>query len=115
MINHPARVQKGTKMELNKWVGGCKVHASPWIDKKNIYVNVQYFKPGQSIYQPPVWEKRALIANDEAGRRLVFEYTDTLVNAFRQGKIPDKAFVQVGKGFCSNVGQADAIKKEGRA
>lgn len=83
-------------MKIDKWVSGCNVVAFPWIDGKNIYVNVRYYKPGQAISHAPVWEKTAYIEDNERGRVLVFEYTDTLVNAFCIGKIKHGDYVRVG-------------------
>lgn len=83
-------------MRFEKWEGNCKVVAFPWIDGQNIYVNVQYFRAGQSVMQPPVWDKTAYIKDDEAGRRFVFEFTNTMVEAFCGGKIPDRSYVKVG-------------------
>lgn len=40
-------------MELDKWIGSCKVRIFPWIDGKRIYCNVRYYRPGQSIEQDP--------------------------------------------------------------
>ncbi|MGI6225700.1 MAG: hypothetical protein ACOYJ1_05520 [Peptococcales bacterium] len=67
-------------MELDKWIGSCKVRAVPWIDGKRIYFNVQYYAPGQSITKPPVWDKSVYITDNAAGQRLVHEFTDSLVN-----------------------------------
>jgi hypothetical protein len=67
-------------MELDKWIGAYKVRSFPWIDGKRIYFNVQYFKSGQSIDRPPVWDKTVYITDNEAGKRLVYEFTDSLVN-----------------------------------
>lgn len=64
-------------MEFDKWVDGYKVRVFPWIDCKNIYVNVQYYAPGQSIHRPPVCDKSALVADNAAGRRFVYEFTST--------------------------------------
>lgn len=66
-------------MNIDKWVDGYKVRAFPWIDGKNIYVNVQYYKPGSSINRPPAMDKSALIKDDGAGRRFVYEFTSTCV------------------------------------
>jgi len=66
-------------MELDKWVGSCKIRSFPWVDGKRIYFNVQYFAPGQSISRDPVWDKSVYITDDDAGRRLVYDFTDTLV------------------------------------
>ena len=81
--------------EIDKWIGGCKVRAFPWVDNENIYVNVQYFAPGQSIHKPPVWDRTAYIKNDEAGRRFVFDFTSTLVEAIVSGEIPHNSHVKV--------------------
>lgn len=83
-------------MEIDRWIGSCKVRAFPWIDGKSVYVNVQYFAPGQSICKPPVWDRTVYIQNDDAGHRFVFEYTDTLVEAVCRGKIPHRSYVKVG-------------------
>lgn len=82
-------------MELNKWIGSSKVRAFPWKDGKYIYVNVQYFKPGQSICKPPAWEQTAYIENNQRGRELVYESTATLVDAFHYGKIKHGYAVRV--------------------
>lgn len=67
-------------MEIDRWISSYKVRSFPWIDGKRIYFNVQYFAPGQSIEKPPVWDKTVYIINNEAGRRLVHEFTNSLVN-----------------------------------
>lgn len=65
--------------ELDKWVSGYKVRSFPWIDGKRIYFNVQYYASGQSIERPPVWDKTVYITDNEAGQRLVFDFTALLV------------------------------------
>lgn len=75
-------------MNINKWIGGCKVEAFPWVDGETIYVNVQYYQPGKSLHQPPLWDKTVYIASDAAGQRLVYEFTDTLVRYIENLKIP---------------------------
>ena len=67
-------------MELDKWIGSCKVRSFPWIDGKRIYFNVQYYAPGQSIEKPPIWDKTVYVTDNNAGRRLVYELTDSLVH-----------------------------------
>lgn len=66
-------------MEINKWIGSFKIRSFPWIDGKRIYFNVQYFKPGQSIEKPPVWDKTVYITDNAEGRRLVCNFTHSLV------------------------------------
>lgn len=82
--------------EIDQWIGSYKVRAFPWVDGKNIYVNVQYYKPGQSIQKPPAWEKTAYIVDDAACRKFVYEYTETLVNAFNNGNITNGSKIKVG-------------------
>lgn len=65
-------------MEIDGWFSGYKVRSFPWIDGKLIYFNVQYYAPGQSINQPPVWDKTVYITDSEAGRRLVHNFTASL-------------------------------------
>ena len=67
-------------MEIDKWINGYKVRAFPWVDGENIYFNVQYYRPGTSVNQPPAFDKSALIADTVDGRRLAYEYTSTCVN-----------------------------------
>ena len=76
-------------MEFDKWIGSCKIRSIPWIDGKRIYFNVQYYAPGQSIEKPPVWDKTVYITDNIAGRRLVHEFTDSLVNYIVGMKLED--------------------------
>lgn len=80
-------------MEINKWIGSYKVRSFPWIDGKRIYFNVQYYAPGQSIAQPPVWDKTVYITDNAAGQQLISEFTDTLVEYVAKMQIPDNAEV----------------------
>lgn len=74
-------------MEIDKWVDGYKVRSFPWIDHKNIYVNVQYYKPGSSLSQKPLFDKSALVLDNEAGRKFVYELTSTCVEYVANLKI----------------------------
>ncbi|WP_018703572.1 hypothetical protein [Anaeromusa acidaminophila] len=66
-------------MEVDKWVDGYKVRIFPWIDRKNIYVNIQYYAPGSSLSKPPLLDKSALIEDNPAGRHFAYELTSTCV------------------------------------
>jgi hypothetical protein len=66
-------------MELDIWVGTYKVRVFPWIDGKRIYCNVRYYKPGQSIEKEPAWDKTVYITDNAAGRNLLFNFTDSLI------------------------------------
>lgn len=65
-------------MEIDKWIGPYKIRAIPWTDGKRIYFNVQYYRPGQSVEKPPVWDKAIYITDNAAGQRLVFDFTNSL-------------------------------------
>lgn len=75
-------------MNLEKWVDGYKVHVTDWIDGKNIYINIQYFKPGSSLYQPPAMEKTAYITNNDKGKNMVQNFLSTLVNFIVRSNVP---------------------------
>ena len=76
-------------MNIDKWIGPCKVRSFPWIDGKRIYFNVQYYAPGQSIAKPPAWDKTVYITDNAAGQRLVNEFTHSLAEHVAQMQIAD--------------------------
>lgn len=80
-------------MNIDKWMGSYKVRSFPWIDNKRIYFNVQYYASGQSIEQPPVWDKTVYITDNEVGQKLVNDFTDSLIEHIASMKIPDNAEV----------------------
>lgn len=93
-MNQSLTNRKDNAMEIDQWMaGGYKVRAFPWIDNKRIYFNVQYYAPGQSIHKPPVWDKTVFITDNEAGQRLVYEFTHTLVDNVALMKIEDNTEV----------------------
>lgn len=51
--------------EIDKWIHGYKVRGFKWIDNKNYYLNIAYYRPGQSLSQSPASEKSVLIPLDE--------------------------------------------------
>ena len=74
-------------MNFDRWIDGYKVTVFPWIDRKHIYVNVQYFNSGASLSQPPEMEKTALITDNENGRTMIKSYLNTLVHYIARSKI----------------------------
>lgn len=52
-------------INIDTWVAGYKVRAVDWIDGKSIYLNIEYYKPGASLSQPPAVEKSFLIPREE--------------------------------------------------
>lgn len=82
-------------MNIDGWVEGYKVRAFPWIDGKRIYFNVQYYRPGQSICKPPAFDKTVYITDNAAGRRIVNEFTHSLVEHVARMQIPNGAEVTI--------------------
>lgn len=83
------KAQARRAMNLDQWVGQYKIRAFPWIGAEHIYFNAQYFAPGQSIEKPPAWDKTVYITNDEAGQRMVLNFTDTLASYVADLQITD--------------------------
>ena len=83
-------------MEINKWIRQYKVRSFPWINGKEIYLNVQYYAAGQSIERPPVWDKTVYITDNVAGQRLISEFLDSLVEHVANMQIqPDTRVVLI--------------------
>ena len=82
-------------MELDEWVGPYRVRSFPWIDGKQIYFNVQYYASGQSISKPPAWDKTVYIVNNEAGQKLINDFTHSLVKHIAQMKVSNNAEVTI--------------------
>ena len=66
-------------MYFEGFVDGYLVHIEEWYDGK-IYFNVRYFKSGQSMSQPPIFDKSIYITNNDKGRFIVENYKSTLAN-----------------------------------
>ena len=67
-------------MDIDRWINGYKVRSFPWTDGKTIYFNIQYFAAGQSIEQPPVFDKTVYITDNTAGKRLISDFINSLVD-----------------------------------
>ena len=66
-------------MNIERWISGYKATAADWYDGKNIYFEVEYYSPGQSVSAPPVWSKSYLLPIENA--QTVQEYFDSVTNA----------------------------------
>jgi hypothetical protein len=82
-------------MNIDRWVDGYKVRVCPWIDGKNIYVNVQYYNPGASLCQPPALDKSALIADTAAGRRIAFDFISSTAAYIASLPIPEGGMAHI--------------------
>ena len=76
-------------MEREEWVGAYKIRTFSWIDGKRLYFNVQYYLPGKSVEQPPAWDKTVYITDNVAGRNVICNFIDSLVNYVSKLKIED--------------------------
>lgn len=73
------------KINIERWINGYKIRVMDWIDGKNIYFNVAYYKSGARA-NDPTWEKCVLItANDKAYAALE-DKLYTLTNAIASMK-----------------------------
>lgn len=75
-------------MEIDAWIDGYKVRSFPWIDGKTIYFNVKYYQPGQSLSQPPVWDKTVYVTDDAVGRDMIENFTHSLTEYVANLEIP---------------------------
>lgn len=64
-------------MYFEGFVDGYLVHIEEWHDG-TIYFNVRYFKPGQSMSQPPIIDKSVYITDNNKGRYMVQNYKSSL-------------------------------------
>ena len=85
----PNRAEGANNMEIDRWVDGYKVRSFPWIDGKSIYFNVQYYKPGQSISQPPAFDKTVYITNSPAGQQILSNRLSSLAQYVATLQIPE--------------------------
>jgi len=81
------------KMEFDGWIGSYKVRFFPWIDDKQIYFNVRYYAPGQSIEKSPDWDKTIYITNNDAGQKVLSNFIYSLVEHVENMQITDETKV----------------------
>lgn len=74
-------------INIDTWINGYKVRSFNWIDNKRIYFNIQYYASGQSIEKPPIWDKTVYITDNEAGQKLIQNFTHTLIEYIASMKI----------------------------
>ena len=60
-MDNDAKNSQRYVMKFDGWIRSYRVTIFSWIDGETIYVNVQYYAPGQSIARPPVWDKTVYI------------------------------------------------------
>ena len=52
-------------VEIDTWVDGYKIRAFDWVDGKNIYLNITYYRPGSSLSKRPAVDRSFLIPLEE--------------------------------------------------
>ena len=55
-------------VNIDTWVAGYKVRAFDWVDGKNIYLHIEYYRPGASLSKQPAVEKSFLIPREEEAK-----------------------------------------------
>lgn len=74
-------------VEIDTWVaGGYKVRAFDWVDEKNIYIHIEYYRPGASLSAPPAIEKSFLIPLEEEAK--LNNYLHSIVVGLMEGPSP---------------------------
>ena len=66
-------------VNIDEWIEGYKVKAFNWIDRNHIYINIQYYKSGSSLSQPPAMEKSVLVVDNDGAKRVFENLLHTLV------------------------------------
>lgn len=79
-------------MYYEGFIDGYLVHVEEWYDD-TIYLNVRYFKAGQSIHSEPAFDKTVYITNNDKGWNMVTNYKSTLVNYVARLDTEDKKIV----------------------
>ena len=67
-------------ININTWISGMKVRVFPWVDRKNIYMHIEYYRPGSSVHHP-AWEKSVLINPTDKAYDALENRLNTFVNA----------------------------------
>ena len=77
-----AYVQKGYVLDRRKegWFSGCRVDCFKWFEGDKWYFNIQYFMPGSSLCKPPAFDRSVFITDNEIGRNVIFNCTESLVD-----------------------------------
>lgn len=75
-------------MDFERWIDGYKVRVFPWIDGESYYVNVQYYRPGSSIHQPPAMDKTAYLYKTIRAENMIHNYLSTLTQYIARLDIP---------------------------
>ena len=64
-------------MYFEGFIDGYLKKKKKWYDG-TIYFNVRYFRPGQSINQPPIFDKSVYITDNDKGRYMVQNFKSSL-------------------------------------
>ena len=63
-------------LNIERWTSGYKATVTDWYDGENIYFEVAYYQPGQSLGRPPQWSKSYLLPKSEEQK--IRDYFDSV-------------------------------------
>lgn len=89
-------------MKIQKWESGYRATAEDWFDGRHIFLSIECFRPGQSLSQPPAWEKAFLLPKAEEDT--IRNYFNSVVNHFAAVNYESKmlGMYENGKRIVSN-------------
>lgn len=90
-------------MRIDSWIEGYKVEAFDWFDGKSIYINIQCFRPGQSITSRPVFDKSFWI--DKQDENIVRNFTSSIVLALAKMEPIKDSVIRISNGKTEQGGK----------
>ena len=85
-------------MTIERWISGIKATATDWYDKRNLYFEVECYRPGQSMSQPPAWSKAFLLPIENWPT--VQNFFDSVTNALAMENDTRKMLSKYVNGKC---------------
>lgn len=82
--------------DIDTWVRGCRVRAMDWVDGKSVYLNMSYYRPGQSLHQPPAKEVVVYLEKCQETYHRLENYLDSIVRHFMEGGLDGKRVWEEG-------------------
>lgn len=67
-------------INIDKWVSGMRIVVFPWVNRKNLYMHIEYYKGG-ARKNAPTWEKSVLINPTEKAYDALENRLETFANA----------------------------------
>jgi hypothetical protein len=67
-------------INIDTWKSGMRIVVFPWIDSKNLYMHIEYYRSG-ARKNDPTWEKSILINPTDKAYDALENRLDTFANA----------------------------------